>query len=263
VTRTDTDDEGAMEMTLMTMPATASARRRPRPAAVDSRQRIAALLSRACRPGALSHDGALALAAEAQVREVPAGGVVFTRQQQATDLWLVVDGRVSLGMHASTGLQRRRSVQSGSWLDLASPLLHGAHLEDAEAQTAVRVCQVPLHAVLRCARHHACVMPALASAMAADMAALIDATRGLMTKDVLARCATWLLDQAPVEEPEEGAPPTLQLQQRKREIAQELGTTAETFSRTLAQLSRSGFVEVQGYSIRLLDVAALRRLADG
>jgi CRP-like cAMP-binding protein len=83
-----------------------------------------------------------------------------------------------------------------------------------------------------------------------------------MTKDVLARCATWLLDHARLDEADGGRQTgSLQLQQRKRAVAQELGTTAETFSRTLAQLSRNGLIEMHGYALRLLDVQALQRLA--
>ncbi len=53
----------------------------------------------------------------------------------------------------------------------------------------------------------------------------------------------------------------MQLQQRKRAVAQELGTTAETFSRTLAQLNRMKLIEVHGYTIALLDLDALEKLA--
>jgi CRP-like cAMP-binding protein len=184
-----------MEMTLLTPPAVASSRRRVRQPVFDERLRIAATLSHACRPGVLSHDGALALAGEARVIEVSSGETVFSRQQPATDLWLVLEGRVALGSRCGAGaLQQRRSAEAGGWIDLASALLRGFRLADEEAG------------------------------------------------------------------PQTGS---LQLQQRKRAVAQELGTTAETFSRTLAQLSRTGLIEVRGYSIRLLDVPALRMLADG
>jgi CRP-like cAMP-binding protein len=154
-------------------------------------------------------------------------------------------------------------VQTGEWLDVASALLQGRHLEDAEAQAHTRLCRLPLAAVLDCASVYPEVMPAIAAGMAGVLASLLDATRGLMTKDVTARCATWLLAHAEIDADGAGAPTgSLRLQQRKRAVAQELGTTAETFSRTLAQLSRQGLIGVEGYVIRLLDLAALRRLAE-
>jgi len=226
--------------------------------------RLEAALRQACHPATLAPEALHALAAEALEERVRAGETVFTREEAAADLWLVLEGRVALGAYGGSGeLQQRRSVEAGGWLDLSSAFLHGAHLEDAQAQTDARLCRLPLQAVLRCARQHAGVMPGLAAAMAAERAALVDATRGLMTKDVLERCATWLLGHAQRDEVADGGPRTglVQLQQRKRAVAQELGTTAETFSRTLAQLSRMKLIEVRGYTIALLDLDALEKLA--
>jgi len=254
-----------MDMTaLATMPARARQRRREPAPDADLLQRLEPALLQACAPAVLSADAARSLAAHAVERVLPAGAAVFSRAEPAAGLWLVLEGRVVVGLRCGGELQQRRSVQAGAWLDVASALLQGGYLEDAQAQVPSRVCLLPLPAVLQAARHHACVMPAIATGMAGELAALLDVARGLMTKDVLARCATWLLDHAQFDAPN-GAARTgsLQLQQRKRAVAQELGTTAETFSRTLAQLGRNGLIEMQGYAIRLLDVPALRRLADG
>jgi CRP/FNR family transcriptional regulator len=221
------------------------------------------LLRQACQPGALSAAAASALAAVAFEERLPAGTPVLSRDQAAVALWLVARGSVALGLRCGGALQQRRSVEAGEWLDLGSALLHGRYSEDAEAQTNAVVWQLPLQAVLRCAQVHPSVMPALATALAAQVRGLIDGTRALMTKDVLGRCASWLLAHAEIERGADGRlAGRLRLQQRKRAVAQELGTTAETFSRTLRQLSRDGLIEVQGYSITLLQVEALQQLAD-
>jgi CRP-like cAMP-binding protein len=252
-----------MEMTaLAAMPVPLRHRRRDASTDTGLLQRLEPALLQACAPAVLSAEAARALAAHAVERAVPAGAPVFGRDEPAAGFWLVLEGRVALGVRSAGSMQQRRSVQAGGWLDLASALLQGRHLEDAEAQVPSRVCLLPLTAVLQAGRQHACVMPAVATGMAGELAALLDATRGLMTKDVLARCATWLLDHARLDEADGGRQTgSLQLQQRKRAVAQELGTTAETFSRTLAQLSRNGLIEMHGYALRLLDVQALQRLA--
>src|SRR2546422_385460 len=88
--------------------------------------------------------------------------------------------------------------------------------------------------------------------VASGRVALVDGTRSLMMKDVPARCASWLLQHADIDGG--GTMPQtslLQLRQRKRSIAAQLGTTAETLSRTLRQLSERGLIEVRGYEIRL------------
>jgi CRP-like cAMP-binding protein len=82
-------------------------------------------------------------------------------------------------------------------------------------------------------------------------------------KDVLARCASWLLEHAQIAPGAEGRlTAVLQLQERKRAIAQQLGTTAETFSRTLRELSRMGLIGVRGYAITVFDVERLRAVAE-
>ena len=224
---------------------------------------LQALLRAACHPGALSRAATAALADTAVEVRLPAGTPVLAREQVACSLWLVARGSVALGLRCGGALQQRRSVEAGEWLDLGSALLHGRYSEDAEAQTDAVAWKLPLQAVLRCAQVHPSVMQALATALAAQVRSLIEGTRTLMTKDVLGRCATWLLAHAEIERGAGGAlTGRLRLQQRKRAVAQELGTTAETFSRTLRQLSRDGLIEVQGYTITLLRVDLLQRLAE-
>ncbi|MED5622431.1 Crp/Fnr family transcriptional regulator [Ideonella sp. BN130291] len=235
-------------------------RRTSDPAAVNP---LPALLADACRPGVLGTGAASALAALAQEERVAAGAQVLRRSEAASSLWLVSRGSVALGLRCGPTLQQRRSVDAGEWLDLGSALLHGQYGEDAEAQTDAVLHRLPLPAVLRCAQAHPSVMPALATALAAQVRGLVEGTRGLMTKDVLARCATWLLAQAELQRDAEGRlTGRLQLQVRKRSVAQQLGTTAETFSRTLRHLSRQGLIDVRGYAISLLQVQALQRLAE-
>ena len=54
---------------------------------------------------------------------------------------------------------------------------------------------------------------------------------------------------------------TVSLTERKRDIASQLAITPETLSRLLRQLSRKGLIAVAGYTVKVLDVAALRALA--
>jgi len=222
----------------------------------------AALLQRAFEPGELSEAAACALSGVATERRVRAGDAVLSRDAAAEALWLVVQGSVALGRSCTAGFHQRHSVSAGEWLDLGSALLGGRHLEDAQAQTDAVLWQLPLADLRRCAAHHRSVMSALAAALASQVSSLVERTRGLMTKDVRGRCATWLLSHAERAQADHRIVSRFNLQQRKRAVAQQIGTTAETFSRTLRQLSQDGLIAVEGYAITLLDVDALRRLAE-
>lgn len=73
------------------------------------------------------------------------------------------------------------------------------------------------------------------------------------------RLVSFLLQQLPkgvVESPE------IQLDTPKHIIASRLSIQPETFSRTLAKLSKQGLIDVQGQNIVLQDVAGLRQIVD-
>lgn len=224
---------------------------------------VEALIEHACRPVGLGCGDARALAACARTHSVGTGEVVLSRSEVATSLWLVMSGRVAQGTRGSHGLlQHRHSVQVGQWLDLVSALAHGCHAEDAVAETPAVLCELPLQAVLQLGSERPQLLVAVATILASATVALADNVRDLMFKDVQSRCATWLLGHAELAAGSDQRTGTLLLQQRKRQIALQLGTTAETLSRTLRQLCQRGLIEMRGYVIHLLDVPALQRLAD-
>lgn len=73
------------------------------------------------------------------------------------------------------------------------------------------------------------------------------------------RLVSFLLQQLPdsvVESPE------IQLDTPKHIIASRLSIQPETFSRTLAKLSKQGLIDVRGQNVVLLDVAGLRQIVD-
>jgi CRP-like cAMP-binding protein len=248
---------------LAAAPAEPSVRPRPARTPAGAADRLPALLARACRPGLLSPSAARALAAIIVPHTAAPGSLVLSREQPAASMWLVARGVVALGQQTAAGMTQHRSVDAGQWLDLASALLRGPYIEDAQAQTEALVYELPLAEVPRCAEDHPGLMQALAAALSVQVAGLVEDARALATKDVLARCATWLLGHAQLQQGDDGRRVGgLQLAQRKRTIAQQLGTTAETFSRSLRQLNRLGLIDVQGYSIVLRDADALQRLAE-
>ena len=235
------------------------------PTALKDPGHFESLLRDACRPAMMSRAAMLALAGVATARRYAAGEAILRRSQDARSLWLLAQGTVALGTLGEHGwLQRSRSVEAGGWVDAASALLGGPHLEDAVAESdAVMVWELPMAQVVHRGCVHPALMRALATALAAQLRQATEGTRGLMTKDVLARCATWLLEHSRSRTTTDGrGAGEVCLRQRKRALALQLGTTAESFSRTLRQLRSLGLVAVHGYTIELLDLAALRRVAD-
>jgi CRP-like cAMP-binding protein len=214
------------------------------------------LVARAFAAAPLTPAAADATAALALEHRVRAGSPVFTRSDAAAGLWLVVSGRVTVGSWETDHQWRQtHAVGDGEWLDAASAWLGGSFQEDAVAETDTVLLQFPLPAVKRACAAHPSLARALLALLALRVRQLTENTHGLLSKDVLARCADWLLASM------DAAAGTVRMNQRKRSIASQLGATPETFSRTLRQLRERGTIEVDGYSIVVRDVQALRRMA--
>jgi CRP-like cAMP-binding protein len=55
----------------------------------------------------------------------------------------------------------------------------------------------------------------------------------------------------------------VQLPMRKRDIASQLAITPETLSRLMRSFSSQGVIQVAGYTVHVIDLPALARLAMG
>ena len=80
----------------------------------------------------------------------------------------------------------------------------------------------------------------------------------LTLKDVETRLANWLLKRCP--NPDSERPVSIELKTTKRELAAELGTVSETFSRSLAKFREQKLVTAKGKTLTVLSPARLRDL---
>jgi CRP/FNR family transcriptional regulator len=135
----------------------------------------------------------------------------------------------------------------------------GEHVPaNAQAVVPSRLLFFPRAAFVALLEKH----PALALKLLADLslklrqfAAQIE---NLSLKEVPARLATYLLVLAESQ----GRRDQVTLAISKGQLASLLGTIPETLSRMFAKLSGQNLIEVEGRTIRLLDVPALQALAE-
>ncbi len=233
-------------------------------AANPYRSALRLALSRACGAGGLAAglDESLcaALAALGRGHRVRARAQVFAAgSQQADSLWLLVSGKVSLGKRDGAGRWwQSLEIEAGEWIDPASAWTGGAYAETAIALTPVVAHEFPADAVAAlCHSHPALTRILLASVARRASGAVLD-KQALLTKDVQARLAAWLLQQLELS----GGGPELQLRQQKKDIASQLGVTPETLSRTLRQLQQDGLLQVDRYLVHIPDLERLQALAE-
>lgn len=206
-----------------------------------------------------------ALAGASCAQEVSQGEQVLSRADVAQSLMLVVRGDVALGVaQADVPFLPERTVHGPDGLDISSAWLGVPHGLDAVALTPARVLSVPLPAVLQVLQRHPELAARLLTSLARQVHTLSAAAHDLMHKDAEARVAAWMCQRlTPISPSAQGPRAMVELKERKRDIAAQLGITPETLSRLLRQLSRKGLIEVSGYRVTVLEVAALQALAAG
>lgn len=200
-----------------------------------------------------------ALPLEASPRHAAAGDLLAARFTVPQHALYLQTGRVVAGLLQRGSLRQRLVVFEGPcWLDAASALLGEPSACDWVAETAVALQAMPATALRR---WHA-QLPAPAARLLSDMALAqrrqTEATLALLVQDAEARCAQWLLQHA--RRADDGRV-GIELQQRKRTIAAQLGMAPETFSRVLRHLRERGLVLQSGARLLLPDPDGLQQIA--
>jgi CRP/FNR family transcriptional regulator len=97
--------------------------------------------------------------------------------------------------------------------------------------------------------------------MSAHLKHLVQLIEDLKFRHIEERLANWLLRQC--SPPETGEGPVVNLTMNKGILANQLGVTHETLSRTLAKFRHRGLLEVQGRRFILTDLAGIQKIVSG
>ena len=191
---------------------------------------------------------------------VAPGTVLLQRSAVADSVVFIECGRVVLGLISPIDglMEHQLGVTEGpGWLEATTAVLNLASVVDAVAETEVVLRRISL-AEFRAAM--------LASTLG-EQSLLMDVARAhrqqtelsvsRLAKDAEARCAEWLLRHAQTND--KGC--SVQLQQRKRLIAAQLGIAPETLSRVLRHLRERCLISGSGRVVNLVDPGGLRSLA--
>lgn len=221
-----------------------------------------ALLRRAFAPAQPSAASLDLLRTHSLVLRQPAGPLELSSPAQPVPAWwLLRRGRVALGWRNEQGVfVEQRLIGPGEWLDVAGATASpAAWVEDAQCRTAVELMALPLSTLYNACAGDSALMQALGDLLSARVRGLSRRLHDVVTADVPARLARWLLRR--LEGQGAAQPARLVLTELKQSIAAQLGTTSETFSRALRRFADAGIVQVQGYELTVLDAQALAEVA--
>jgi CRP-like cAMP-binding protein len=173
----------------------------------------------------------------------------------ARTLVLLLSGDVVLGSRAHDGgLRTERSLAGPAWLDASSAWLGEPYAMEAMALSDVVVAEIPLDELKAHLLEHPDLAQRFCISLARRVHELTEASRNLLHNDAPARFARWLLQRCPGHADR----CELRLQERKRDIAQQLAMTPETLSRLMRTFEERGVLSVRGYNLVVHDLPALR-----
>ncbi len=208
----------------------------------------------------LSDVGVAALVEHGLVREYEQDEYLFQQDEDAGGFHVLIEGAVSVHRFGPDGRQQVLHVfDGGGELVGEVPVFQGStYPAAAMALKKTRTFYLSRGGLLEVARDHPEVLLSMLATLSLRLRRFVGLIDDLSLKDVSARLAKFILEQASEQERA-----TVSLNTTKAALASRLGTIAETISRTFRKLQEAGVIDVKGRSITILNEKTLRDIADG
>lgn len=191
------------------------------------------------------------LAAMADMRELPAGGILFRQGEPCPGVGVVGEGLVRIVRYSPQGREQVLHL-AGPGRTFAEAAVIGefpcpAHAIAAEDTRLALLPAAEFRAFLH-RDHQACID--LLAGLAAWLHQVVDLLGSVALHDASGRVARCLLQHL-------AADGRARLPGRRRDLAAQLNLTPEALSRTLRRLANEGCIAVDRASIRVIDAARL------
>jgi CRP/FNR family transcriptional regulator len=193
------------------------------------------------------------------LRSLPKDAYLFHEGGPSEGFYVVQKGAINVHRVSATGKEQVihvfRPGESLAEASMAVATGYPANARAVEASSVVVVPKAPFVTLLA-KRPDLCLR--MLGSMSQHLRVLVGLADDLTLKDVETRVVNWLLKRCPPTAAAEATEVSIQLDSTKRVLAAELGTSSETLSRTFARLRDEGLLEVEGKTLRVRDLGALR-----
>jgi CRP/FNR family transcriptional regulator, cyclic AMP receptor protein len=189
----------------------------------------------------------------------PEGAVLFIERQTTRGVYILCEGQVKLSISSSEGKTMiLRIAKAGEVLGLVSALAGTPHEVTAETLRPAQVAFIPRDAFLRFIAKHPEAYPIIAAQLGAQYSVACEQVRNLgLSASAPEKLAKFLLDFAVGgQQTKEGTRVKLPL--THEEIAEFIGTTRETVTRTLSDFKSHHLVELRGSTLLIENREALQ-----
>lgn len=194
------------------------------------------------------------IAARSQTMQLERNDVVFGEDDDARDLYVVVDGRVAITRESIDGRESVLALMTAGDLFGEMPLFdHGQRSADARALEPSEVLAVPYDAIRELYEREPDLLWRVVALLTSRLRVMDDALADAMFLDVPGRTAKRLLDLSDGRD-------TFSLPITQEELAGMVGASRERVNKALSSFARLGWIEAaEGrYTLLRRDALTLR-----
>jgi CRP-like cAMP-binding protein len=192
-----------------------------------------------------------------RVREHARGELLFSEGEEAEGFFIVMEGKVKVYKLSAEGKERILHVihPGGTFAEAA---IFGDGLYPAYAETLQKseLLFLPKEGFYNLLMTNGQISINMIAGLSRFLRQFAQQIEELTFKDVPSRLARYLLDLS------KGSLKKVELPISKSQLASNLGTVSETFSRTLRKLSDDDLIQVSGKTVEILDLERLEDLAE-
>lgn len=197
-----------------------------------------------------------------KTRDIAAKGHLFSEGNPRTHIYKLVSGSVCLYRMLEDG--RRQVINFAFDEDIVGLASGPLSVCNAQALAATRVKCLPISAMLTAAKADARVALGLYEALSRELVAAHEHLLSVGQRGATEKLATFLVMLSRHNESRGRSPDTISLPMTRSDIADFLGITIETVSRTLTKLRRQGLIEIdQITTLHLKSMSRLVAIAEG
>ncbi len=201
----------------------------------------------------------LRLAALVRERHFGRDAVVFQHGQRADCIYVLTAGSVKLLRTSPDGRQQILHVVEGpDTFGEGAVFAGGIFPAHAVTMEACDCLIMPREALIDQLRQYPETAMSLLASMSMRLRHFVQVIEDLSLRDVSSRVARYLLAES-----QRLGRRRFRLAMAKGELARQMGTSAETLSRTLARLRDQGLVSIEGRTVHVLSPEAMEEMVEG
>ena len=195
---------------------------------------------------------------QATEQKYECGEVIFKEESASTSVYVIQKGRVKLYRTDNHGNRHLISLLgAGDIIGFRTLLANEPHSVTAEAIEPTSVCVAPRNKLLELFNISGDVAQDLMKKLATELRVTENMMDSLLHHSVKQRTAQLLLSLV-IQQENQSTEPLKVVKLQRTEMAQLIGTTPESLSRTLATFGEIGLIETSRTNITVLDQAGLK-----